>query len=124
MKSRNKKLRKKATGTAARPRLSVFRSNDRIYAQLIDDESGRTVAAADSRELKGLAAAKAPARRGKRPSDVGFTKVPEAYAVGRLLAEKAAGRKVKRVTFDRGDALYAGRVRALAEGARDGGLEF
>ena len=116
--------RAKLSGTAARPRLAVFRSNKYIYAQLINDAAGATLAAADGRELKAKPAFAGAIQPGKRASDVGFSKVPEAYAVGRLLAGKALAKKIKQVCFDRGGYLYAGRVRALAEGARDGGLVF
>lgn len=111
------RTRAKLAGTATRPRLSIFRSNRAIYAQLIDDERGLTLVAAGSREL-------GRETKGKRAEDTGFTKVPEAFRVGELLAGKALAKQVKRVAFDRGAYLYAGRVKALAEGARAGGLEF
>jgi large subunit ribosomal protein L18 len=105
---RHRRVRGRVTGSAERPRLSVARSNKRIYAQLIDDERGHTVAAAGSHEaaLRGLSKGEA------------------AGAVGKLLAERATGAGVTRVVFDRGGYKYHGRVRALAEGAREGGLEF
>ena len=111
-------------GSATRPRLAIFRSNKYLYAQLIDDTAGRTLLAADSRELVKGKPASAKASAGKRPSDVGFTKVPEAYLVGQLLAEKAQAKKISVVAFDRGGYRYAGLVRAVAEGARAGGLTF
>lgn len=123
-KHRHARVRTRVAGTSERPRLAVFRSNRYIYAQLIDDRAGATLAMADSRELRKGKPASAKATAGKRATDVGFTKVPEAYQVGKLLAEKAVAKKVKRVAFDRGGYLYAGRVRAVAEGAREGGLEF
>lgn len=95
-------------GTTDRPRLSVFRSNARIYAQIIDDNDGRTLAAAGSIE---------PALRGTSKTDA-------ATAVGKLLAERAKAAGVSKVVFDRGGYLYHGRVKALADGAREGGLEF
>jgi large subunit ribosomal protein L18 len=96
----------------ARPRLSVFRSSKHIYAQVIDDRAGATVASASSLE-KGL--------RGtlKTGADIGAAKV-----VGKLLAERAAAKGVKDVVFDRGHYLYHGRVKALADAAREGGLNF
>ena len=105
---RHRRVRGRVTGSAERPRLSVARSNKRIYAQLIDDERGHTVAAAGSHEaaLRGLSKGEA------------------AGEVGKLLAERAKGAGVSRVVFDRGGYKYHGRVRALAEGAREGGLEF
>ncbi|HJZ61740.1 MAG TPA: 50S ribosomal protein L18 [Miltoncostaeaceae bacterium] len=105
---RHRRIRGKVHGTAARPRLSVFRSNMRIYAQVIDDDQGHTLAAAGSHEaaLKGLA------------------KSDAATAVGGLVAERARAAGVTRVVFDRGGYLYHGRVRALADAAREGGLEF
>ncbi len=102
-------LRQKAGG---RPRLSVFRSSKHIYAQVIDDAGGRTVAAASSLD-KGL-------REGMR---TGADK-EAAAAVGRLVAERALAAGIKEVVFDRGAYLYHGRVKALAEAAREGGLAF
>ena len=105
---RHRRVRGKVTGTAERPRLSVSRSNLRIYAQLIDDEKGHTLAAAGSHEapLKGLA------------------KGPAASEVGKLFAERGKSAGVTSVVFDRGGYLYHGRVKSLADGAREGGLEF
>jgi large subunit ribosomal protein L18 len=105
---RHKRVRKHAFGTAERPRLAVFRSNRGIAAQLIDDASGRTLAAASW-----LNAGKAKG-----------TKSEQAAAVGKLLAENAKKAGVERVVFDRGGYLYHGRVKALAEAAREGGLKF
>ena len=105
---RHRRVRGKVSGTAERPRLSVARSNKRIYAQLIDDERGHTLAAAGSHEsaLRGL------------------PKGPAAAEVGKLLAERATGAGVTAVVFDRGGYRYHGRVKALADGAREGGLKF
>ncbi len=105
---RRKRIRGKVHGTAERPRVSVFRSNARIYAQVIDDTDGRTLAAAGSFE---------PALRGVQKSDA-------ATKVGQLLAERAKAAGVTKVVFDRGGYLYHGRVKALADGAREGGLDF
>jgi large subunit ribosomal protein L18 len=103
-------IRKRVVGTATKPRLSVFRSNTDIYAQIINDESGVTLAAASSKE-KDIAAQK-------------ITKVEKSKLVGASLARKATELGLKAVVFDRGGNLYHGRVKAVAEGAREGGLEF
>jgi large subunit ribosomal protein L18 len=102
-------LRQNANG---RPRLSVFRSSKQIYAQVIDDAQGRTVAAASSLEKD---------MRGKLKTGAN---VDAAKEVGRLVAERAAAAGVKQVVFDRGGYLYHGRVKALADAAREGGLDF
>lgn len=103
------RIRKKIKGTAERPRLNVFRSNRYIYAQVIDDIQGHTLAAADSREAT--------------VSNEG-NKVDQAREVGKLLAERAKEANVETVLFDRGGYLYHGRVKALADGAREGGIKF
>lgn len=103
---RHRRVRGKITGTAARPRLAVFRSNADIYVQVIDDEQGHTLAAADSRSVKD------------------GDKSAKARATGLMVAERAKAAGVSNVVFDRGGYLYHGRVKALAEGAREGGLEF
>ena len=107
---RRRRIRKKITGTAAVPRLSVYRSNTQIYAQLIDDRAGHTLASANSLE--------ASVTRG----DDG--KVGVARQVGELIGTRATEAGVDRCVFDRGGNRYAGRVQALAEGARDAGLNF
>ena len=104
------RVRKKIAGTAQRPRLSVFRSNTDIYVQLIDDSEGKTLAAASSRD-KDIAAQK-------------VNKVEKSKLVGQAIARKAGELGLKDVTFDRGGNLYHGRVKAVAEGAREGGLIF
>lgn len=100
------------SGTAKKPRLCVFRSLNHIYAQLVDDEKGKTIMAANDKEIK----------KGKR------TKVDLAREVGKLIAKKAkdlpASRRVEKVVFDRGSYKYHGRVKGVAEGAREGGLKF
>ena len=106
---RHERLRLRLEGTAERPRLSVFRSSKFIYAQVIDDASGRTLAAASSRE---------PAIA----NDGG--KLDAARAVGKTVAERATAAGVKSVVLDRGGYQYHGRVRSLAEGAREGGLDL
>ena len=103
------RIRKIVNGTAQSPRLSVFRSNKEIYAQLIDDVNGVTLAAASSRD-KGV--------------DTKGTNIEVAAAVGKLIAEKALKAGVDTVSFDRGGYLYHGRVKSLAEGGREGGLKF
>ncbi|MBK9638611.1 MAG: 50S ribosomal protein L18 [Bacteroidetes bacterium] len=103
------RIRKIVTGTAERPRLSVFRSNKSIYAQLIDDVNGHTIAAASSRE-GGV--------------DAKSNKVEQATSVGKIVAEKAKAAGITAVTFDRGGYLYHGRIKALADGAREAGLQF
>jgi len=103
------RIRKTVSGTAAQPRLSVFRSNKEIYAQIIDDVNGVTLVAASSRE-KGVAT------KG--------TKIETANAVGKLIAEKALKAGITTISFDRGGNLYHGRVKSLAEGAREAGLKF
>lgn len=102
------RVRKKIQGTPARPRLAVYRSNKCIYCQLIDDLSATTIAASSSLE-KGI---------------TGATKTEQAAAVGKSLAAKAKAKGVEAVVFDRGGYLYHGRVKALADGAREGGLKF
>ena len=106
-----KRFRDTVLGTAAMPRMSVFRSNKEIYAQLIDDQTGKTVTAASSRD-KEIADAKLSG------------KIVIATAVGKRIGELASKAGVSEVKFDRGGYLYHGRVKALAEGAREGGLKF
>ena len=102
------RIRKTISGTATKPRLSVFRSNNEIYAQLIDDVNGVTILAASSRE-----------------KEIGKgTNIEVATAVGKLAAEKALKAGINEVTFDRGGYLYHGRIKSLAEGARAAGLKF
>jgi large subunit ribosomal protein L18 len=104
------RVRSKISGTTQKPRLSVFRSNSEIYAQLIDDETGKTLAAASSKE-KDILAQK-------------VTKVEKSKLVGAAIARKASELGLLDVTFDRSGYLYHGRVKAVAEGAREGGLKF
>ncbi len=106
----HRRIRKTSVGTKSRPRLSVYRSNKEIYAQLIDDQNGVTLAAASSRD-KALSKAKG-------------TKIEIANQVGKAIAEKALKAGIETVAFDRGGNLYHGRVKSLAEGAREGGLKF
>ncbi|NJX14767.1 50S ribosomal protein L18 [Tamlana crocina] len=104
------RIRKVISGTGERPRLAVYRSNKEIYAQLIDDLTGNTISAASSRD-KDISSAKA-------------TKAEVAKLVGKAIAEKAVKAGIETVSFDRGGYLYHGRVKSLAEGAREGGLKF
>lgn len=106
-KRRHLRVRRKVKGTAERPRLSVFRSHRHIYGQIIDDEKGATLVAASNFDL------------GEQGSNEEV-----AQRVGKILAERALKAGVKEVVFDRGSYKYHGRVKALAEGAREGGLEF
>ena len=104
------RIRKKISGSGSKPRLSVFRSNSDIYVQLIDDDNGSTIASASSKE-KDIVAQK-------------VNKVEKSKLVGAAVARKAGELGIKSVVFDRGGYLYHGRVKAVAEGAREGGLEF
>jgi large subunit ribosomal protein L18 len=104
---RHQRARSKVKGTALRPRLSVFKANRHIYAQLINDEAGKTLAAACSLEVK---------TKGK--------KTAISKEVGKILAKKALVKDVRQVVFDRSGFKYHGRIKALAEGAREGGLKF
>jgi large subunit ribosomal protein L18 len=104
------RIRKKVSGTSVKPRLSVFRSNADIYAQLIDDENGLTLAASSSRE-KAIAAQDAP-------------KIDKSKLVGSSIALKAKELGIVSCVFDRGGNLYHGRIKAVADGAREGGLQF
>ena len=104
------RIRKKISGIGSKPRLSVFRSNTEIYVQLIDDENGTTIASASSKE-KDILAQK-------------VNKVEKSKLVGAAVARKANDLGIKDVVFDRGGYLYHGRVKAVADGAREGGLQF
>lgn len=104
-----KRVRKIVTGAPERPRMSVFRSNKQISVQLIDDLNGQTVIAASSLE---------------KGANVNGTKIEQAREVGKRIAEKAVSAGINEVAFDRNGYLYHGRVKALAEGAREGGLKF
>ncbi len=102
-------IKKKLLGSESRPRLSVYRSNKRIYAQIINDETGSTIVSASSLS---------------KEFSAGGTKSEQSVAVGKLIAEKALVAGIKEVVFDRNGYLYHGRVKSLAEGAREGGLVF
>ncbi len=109
---RHKRVRGKIKGTAETPRLSVYRTLNHIYAQIIDDVKGNTIVTASTldKEIKGSLAE--------------MDKKAQAYEVGKLIAKKAAKKKIKAIVFDRGGYLYTGRVQSLADGAREGGLTF
>lgn len=109
---RHKRVRAKISGTSERPRLNVFRSLTSIYAQVIDDTKGVTLVSASSRE-KELA-----------ESLKGKTKTEQAKIVGEVIATRALNKNITQVVFDRGGSIYAGRIKALAEGARSKGLKF
>lgn len=109
---RHRRVRKKVAGTPETPRLNVFRSLNEIYAQVIDDEAGRTMASASSVDAE------------IRAKMAGLTKSEQAKLVGQAVAERAKAAGVEHVVFDRGGYRYTGRVRALADGAREGGLQF
>ena len=115
---RHLRVRRKVSGTAERPRLVVYRSLKHIYAQLVDDIDGRTLAAADSREV-GEAENRTEAARA-----VGELIARRASEAGKLLASRAKDAGIETVVFDRGGYRYHGKVKALAEGAREGGLHF
>lgn len=104
------RIRKKISGTATTPRLAIYRSNKEIYAQLIDDQNGVTLASASSRE--------------KSIASSSVNKTEQAKMVGKAIGEKAVSAGVETVCFDRGGYLYHGRVKSLADGAREGGLKF
>ncbi len=103
---RHGRIRARIIGSAACPRLAVFRSNRYVYAQLIDDEAGTTIASADSRKVGGA------------------TAVERASAVGKAIGEAAVAKKIEKIVFDRGGFRYQGIVAALADGAREAGLKF
>lgn len=103
---RHLKIRRKVIGTKEQPRLAVFRSNQHIYAQLIDDTMGKTLVSVSDLKIKNDA------------------KTKRAYEIGKTLAEKALKLKIKTVVFDRGGFLYHGRIAQVSQGAREGGLEF
>lgn len=111
-KRRHRRVRKKIFGTAERPRLNVFRSLRHVYAQIIDDEQGYTLVAVSTLE------------EGLRDDLAELDKSSQAKVVGKALAERAQAKGIRQVVFDRGGYKYHGRVKALADGVREGGLEF
>ena len=144
---RRKRVRAKISGTNSVPRFSIFRSNKNIYAQLIDDEKGVTLVAADDKELSPKSKVQSPKSQFKTSTSakamvdkkatasgqnlkenkkeiVRTGKTLIAYEMGKLIAEKALKKNIKKVVFDRGGRKYHGRVKAVADGAREGGLVF
>jgi|SRR3989344_2791700 len=113
---RHRRIRAKACGTAEKPRLNVFRSNRYIYLQLVDDEKGKTLVWAS--DIKQKTSRSAGAKKNK------LAKIKSAFEVGKRLAQSAKKKKIKRIVFDRGGYAYHGRVKAAAEGSREGGLIF
>jgi large subunit ribosomal protein L18 len=107
--TRQTRIRAKAKGVLSKPRLSVFRSNKYVYAQVIDDETKKTIVGATEKELS----LKEKLKKSERAKEL-----------GKLIAKKAIGKKIEKVVFDRGSYRYHGRVKAVAEGAREGGLKF
>jgi large subunit ribosomal protein L18 len=103
---RRRRIRSKLSGSAARPRLAIFKSNKYIYAQLVDDASSKTVVSSSGKDSKAK------------------TKTEQSVFVGKDIASKAIASNIKKVVFDRGGYIYTGRVKALADAAREGGLEF
>ncbi len=118
---RHKRVRAKIFGTSEVPRLCVFRSNKHIYAQLIDDEKERILASASDLKTEKV---KEKNQKLKIEKEARAGKEKIAFEIGKLIAEKALKKKVKRVVFDRGGYKYHGRVKAVAEGARKGGISF
>ncbi len=108
-KRRQQRIRAKVSGTESRPRLSIYKSNAEMYAQIIDDAKGTTLVSASSTNLKGAK---------------GATKTELAKAVGTEIAKLAQAKSITKVVFDRGGFIFTGRVKALADGAKEGGLEF
>jgi len=109
------RIRRRVRGTVERPRLTVFRSLSHIYVQVVDDSSGKTIASASTVE---------PAVKSALPKQATGGNVEGARAIGRTIAERLIGKGIKRVVFDRNGFLYHGRVKAVAEAAREAGLEF
>ena len=108
----HRRIRKKVSGTATRPRLSIFFSGKHVYAQVIDDDAGKTLIAASTAEKSVLGKSKPAANRAS------------AEVVGKTIADRARGKKIENVVFDRGGFQYQGKVKALADAAREGGLKF
>ena len=108
----HRRIRKKISGTSARPRLSIYFSGKHVYAQVIDDDAGKTLTAASTAEKTLLGKIKPAANRAS------------AEVVGKTIAERARDKKIDKVVFDRGGFLYHGKVKALADAAREGGLDF
>ena len=129
---RHLRVRKKVAGVSERPRLCVFRSANQIYAQIVDDSQGRTLVQASSRDADFAAIKEAPKAGGEGDDATPDAyrgietnrRIQQAYKVGHLIARRAQAAGITRVVFDRGGYIYHGRVAALADGARKGGLDF
>jgi len=129
---RHHRIRAKVKGTKGVPRLSIFRSNRGLYVQLIDDEKGKTLVSASGEEMVGESKIKSPKLKVKskviktkrRKIKKKIAKLEQAREVGKLIAKKALKKKIQKIVFDRGGYKYHGRVKAVAEGAREGGLNF
>ncbi|MEI6494673.1 MAG: 50S ribosomal protein L18 [bacterium] len=117
--TRQRRVRAKISGTLECPRLAIFKSNSYIYAQLIDDVASKTIVSACDVKTK-----KTSRKDSKQADKAGFAKVDSAMNIGKEIAKLATAKGIKRVVFDRGGYQYTGRVKAVAEGARAGGLEF
>jgi len=115
--SRKRRIRARVRGTLARPRLTVYRSLTNIYVQVIDDDAGRTLASSSLKDVKG------PAGRSSK-SEGGKLSVESAKKLGAMIATKAKEKKIEKVVFDRNAYKYHGRIKALADAAREGGLQF
>jgi len=129
---RHHRIRAKVKGTKGVPRLSIFRSNRGLYVQLIDDEKGKTLVSASGEEMVGESKIKSPKLKVKskviktkrRKIKKKIAKLEQAREVGKLIAKKALKKKIQKIVFDRGGYKYHGRVKAVAEGAKEGGLNF
>lgn len=122
---RHRRVREAVKGTSQRPRLNVFRSNQHVFLQLIDDEKHKTiVSASDLKPKAGRPRAEKKTKTKGKKGKTKMTKVEIARGVGKALAELAKKKKIKYAIFDRGGYAYSGRVKAAAEGAREGGLKF
>jgi large subunit ribosomal protein L18 len=129
---RHLRVRKKVAGVTERPRLCVFRSANQIYAQIVDDSQGRTLVAASSRDADITSIKEAPTAGGEGDAATpeayrgieSNRRIQQSYKVGQLIALRAKAAGITRVVFDRGGYIYHGRVAALADGARNGGLDF
>jgi len=119
---RHKKIRTQVSGTSSVPRLAVFRSNKFIYAQIIDDTKGATIVSVSDAAVKG--GAKSKSLNTKASGKAKKTKTELAKDAGLDIAKKALGKKIEKIVFDRGGFIFTGRVKAFAEGAREGGLKF
>ncbi len=121
---RHKRARAKISGTAGMPRLCVFRSNQHIYAQLIDDQSNKVLAQASDSEIKKTQKTTKATKTTREEKAALSGKCLKAFETGKIIAQKAKEKKIEKAVFDRGGYKYHGRVKALAEGARSEGLKF